>query len=166
MLDPGEVSIELNFIEDPTQQSRENDLVAAAPTIKTYRIAWPDFSVQSLAATEATNTWTTTVAHNFNTPQPVNFTTTGTLPSPLVPGQAYYARYVTATTFTLFNNSADAVNNTNQITMTGGSGTHTVNSGASWVFNALVTGIEPTAKVDDKLSASITFKVTGVPTLP
>lgn len=35
----------------------------------------------------------------------------------------------------------------------------------TWDFAALVTGFEPGAPVDDKLSASVTLKVTGVPTL-
>lgn len=36
----------------------------------------------------------------------------------------------------------------------------------TWTFSALVTGFKPTAPVDGKLGASVTFKVTGQPTLP
>ncbi|MGM0409189.1 MAG: phage tail tube protein [Bacillota bacterium] len=40
------------------------------------------------------------------------------------------------------------------------------NSGATtWNFDAIVTGFEPSAPHDDKLSASLTLKVTGQPTL-
>ncbi len=35
----------------------------------------------------------------------------------------------------------------------------------AWTFNGFVTGFEPSAPVDDKLSASITIKLTGKPTL-
>ncbi len=38
--------------------------------------------------------------------------------------------------------------------------------GTTWTFNAFVTAFQPTGKVEDKLSASITLKITGVPTLP
>lgn len=37
--------------------------------------------------------------------------------------------------------------------------------GTSWAFNALLTGFEPDAPYDDKLSASVTWKVTGKPTI-
>ncbi len=40
------------------------------------------------------------------------------------------------------------------------------NVGATtWTFAALVTSFEPSEPIDDKLSASITLKVTGKPTL-
>lgn len=166
LLDAGEITLELNFIPlDPTQVDLETQLTTPAATFRTYRIAWPDMSAQALTATESGNVWTTSGNHNFNTPQPVSFSTTGTLPAPLVPGAYYVARYASADTFTLFNNSADAVANTNEITLTGGSGTHTVHSGTVWTFEALVTGIEPTAKIDDKLAANITFQITGLPTI-
>ena len=38
-------------------------------------------------------------------------------------------------------------------------------SAAEWSFNALVTGFEPSAPVDGALTASVSMKVTGVPTL-
>lgn len=34
----------------------------------------------------------------------------------------------------------------------------------TWTFKAFLTGYEPDAPHDDKLSASLTFKLTGVPT--
>lgn len=40
------------------------------------------------------------------------------------------------------------------------------NTGATqWTFSAFVVGFEPAAPTDDKLSASITLELTGVPTL-
>ncbi|MFJ4987893.1 phage tail tube protein [Streptomyces sp. NPDC088732] len=35
----------------------------------------------------------------------------------------------------------------------------------TWTFAAIMTGFEPDAPYDDKLSASLTFKVTGKPTI-
>jgi predicted secreted protein len=35
----------------------------------------------------------------------------------------------------------------------------------TWTFNAFVTGFEPSAPVDGALTASVTFKLTGQPTL-
>ncbi|MGW3936439.1 phage tail tube protein [Streptomyces phaeochromogenes] len=37
--------------------------------------------------------------------------------------------------------------------------------GTTWAFPAILTGFEPEAPYDDKLSASLTFKVSGKPTL-
>lgn len=37
-------------------------------------------------------------------------------------------------------------------------------NGSVWSFNAYCTGFEPDAPVDDKMTASVTFKVTGAPT--
>lgn len=34
-----------------------------------------------------------------------------------------------------------------------------------WTFNAILTGLEPQAPVDDKMTATVSFKVTGKPTL-
>lgn len=36
---------------------------------------------------------------------------------------------------------------------------------ATWSFKAVMTGFEPSAPHDDKLAASVTFKVSGKPTL-
>lgn len=38
-------------------------------------------------------------------------------------------------------------------------------SSTTWSFAAFVTNFEPTAPVDGKLGASVTFKITGQPTL-
>jgi predicted secreted protein len=35
----------------------------------------------------------------------------------------------------------------------------------TWAFGAILTGFEPDAPYDDKLAASLTFKVTGKPTI-
>lgn len=57
----------------------------------------------------------------------VTFSTTGTLPAPLVSGQAYYVRMITTSTFTLHPSANAALNNTNTIDLTtAGTGTHSV----------------------------------------
>lgn len=38
-------------------------------------------------------------------------------------------------------------------------------SATTWSFGAILTGFEPEAPYDDKLAASLTFKVSGKPTL-
>ena len=38
-------------------------------------------------------------------------------------------------------------------------------SGSAWTFDSILTGYEPDSPYDDKLSASVTFKVTGQPTV-
>uniref|UniRef100_UPI000516DF5D phage tail tube protein n=1 Tax=Streptomyces alboviridis TaxID=67269 RepID=UPI000516DF5D len=35
----------------------------------------------------------------------------------------------------------------------------------SWTFKAIITGFEPEAPHDDKLAASVTYKVSGKPTI-
>jgi predicted secreted protein len=37
--------------------------------------------------------------------------------------------------------------------------------GTTWTFGALLTGFEPDAPYDDKLAATLTWKVTGKPTI-
>jgi len=38
-------------------------------------------------------------------------------------------------------------------------------SSTTWSFSALITGFEPSADVSDKLTASVTLKISGQPTL-
>jgi predicted secreted protein len=37
--------------------------------------------------------------------------------------------------------------------------------GSTWTFAAILTGFEPGAPIDDKLAASVTWKVSGMPTI-
>jgi hypothetical protein len=73
--------------------------------------------------------------HGVRNGLPFVYATTGALPSPLVAGTTYYARYVTATTFHTYDTEAhakDTANTTGRIvTTTAGSGTHTAGS-AYW----------------------------------
>jgi len=63
---------------------------------------------------------------NFNTGTPIYFTTSGTLPSPLNLNTTYYAIQLSATTIGVANTPEDAVLG-NALSLSGGSGTQTVN---------------------------------------
>lgn len=70
---------------------------------------------------------------------PMSFTTTTTLPAPLVVGTIYYAGTLTSTTFKLYPTAADAIASTNVIDITTtGTGTHSIN-GNFWPIE-VVTG--------------------------
>jgi hypothetical protein len=69
-------------------------------------------------ATPAVVTATITVTEGY----PITFGTTGSLPSPLIPGQTYYARNVVGTSFNLSSTATGALINTS----TAGSGTHSI----------------------------------------
>jgi predicted secreted protein len=163
------IQLSLNFLpahathEDLTDNLHET---TAADIFRTYRIVWPDFGKLPLTGTVNTGTeiWTT-ATHPWLTGQPVRFTTSGALPAStpqIVVGQTYYLKVIDDETFTVHVNSADAAADTNAINFTGaGTGTHTVNGGTSWTFQAHVSGFESAAKFDDKLTASPSFKITG-----
>lgn len=94
---------------------------------------------------------TTTVAHGLIIGQPITFSTTGTLPSPLVAGTTYYVSSdPLATTFQVSATQYGASINTT----TAGSGTHTVNMASYTVlgpanantaslFTSQATGYQP-----------------------
>ena len=85
--------------------------------------------VTSRTATRNVNNIDCSAAHGLVTTHgdAVHFTTSASdLPSPLVVGTVYYTRYVDTDTFSLFPTKADALANTNQITLNdAGTGTHT-----------------------------------------
>ncbi len=82
--------------------------------------------------TFVTTTFTNTSAAPYNTSHfmstglSVRWNSTGAAPTNLVNQQIYYVRYLAANTFTLHPTYADAIANTNAISATGGSGTHSV----------------------------------------
>lgn len=60
-------------------------------------------------------------------PAPIQFTTTGALPTGLSPSTTYWAKYINTTTFNLYPTYADAMAGTNIINTSGTqSGTHTI----------------------------------------
>jgi hypothetical protein len=73
-------------------------------------------------------TVTSAAAHGYTTGNPVNITSTATMPPPFSTTAYYYARVLTGTTFSLHPTAADASANTAIITATG-AGTGVVESG-------------------------------------
>lgn len=163
LIDSGEFSIDINFILTDSTQA---DLIAnlhqttAANVMRTYRIALPD----KVTGTTATFSTTTVSAGAVNTTEPVKFTSTGILPTPLT-GRVYWAKRLSGSTFSIHNSPAEAVAGTNAISCSGGSGTHTAWTGTKFTFKAGTSGFSPTMPLDDKISATVTFKVTGAVTV-
>lgn len=87
---------------------------------------------RTFTASTINNILTTASAHGLVSTHgdPVHFTTTGTLPSPLVAGRAYYARYFATDQVLVAPTKEDAIAGTNLIViLTAGSGTHTFHYG-------------------------------------
>lgn len=69
----------------------------------------------------------TATAHLLVTAKALTVTSDDTLPAPLAAGTTYYARVLTANTFTLHPTALDATNNTNIVNLTtAGTGVHTL----------------------------------------
>lgn len=68
----------------------------------------------------------TSAAHNMSTGLAVRWLSSGAAPTGVTNGNIYYVRWTAANTFQLYATPADAVANTNAISLSGGSGTHTV----------------------------------------
>ncbi len=172
LVDGNQVTMKLNFI--PTNAT-QLDLITtindttdtgarlATDVIRKYRLVLGTTGTP-LTATVSTTTWTT-ATHSYNTSQPIRFSTTGVLPAAVSGGGVYFARRLGTTTFSVHPTDADAVAGTNAISSSGGSGTHTVTSGAMFKFDAGVMSIKPTAPIDDRITADVTFKVSGLPSV-
>lgn len=170
-IDSGEGTLDVNFLPNDATQSDLLTNLFASPTniLRGYRIVWPDLGATTLTGTVAGSVWTTSAAHGWLTGQPIKFTTTGSLPtsSPQIRlGTVYYAGVLSTTTFNVYPTSADAAAGVNQITFSSaGVGVHSVLGGTSWVFSAFVTGFPPAAPKDDRMSAQIAFKLSGLSTV-
>lgn len=79
------------------------------------------------ACTFAAGTAVTVTAHGFTTGDPINFTTTGTLPAEVNESAYYYARNTGVNSITVHTSSANAIANLAAINFSGaGTGTHDV----------------------------------------
>jgi hypothetical protein len=164
MLDGVPVDMGLNYLPaDPSHQQMLAALVQSDPAdqVNAYRTVFPDFGATSVTATESGGTWTTGSPHGFATPQPIILATTGALPAPLLPGQRYWCNVLGTSTFALFNNSSDAANNTNAISLSGGSGTQTVYGGSAVTFSGIFQKAKPGGETTTQLKIDSTLKVTG-----
>lgn len=160
LIDGTTFTCELNFVPtDATQADLLTQIAAAAPVARTYRIVLPN-QAGAKTFTASTTTFSAT-AHGFNTAQPVQFSSSGTLYTGLTVGKFYFAKRTASGTFTVHLTTADAIAGSNAISVSGGSGTHTVYTGTTQTFTALVENLSPKYPLDDKISATVTFKVTN-----
>jgi predicted secreted protein len=165
LVNGGEVQLTLNFLpQNATHTDLTTNIKATSSIFRTYRIVWPDFGTSSFTGTVNTGTdvWTT-AAHSWSKPQPIRFSTSGTLPTStpqIVAGNTYFAGVASTTTFTVHQTAAAATAGTGAIDFTAaGSGTHTVTGGTSWTFSACVVGVDAAAMTDKQLTATPKFKV-------
>lgn len=166
----GEVTLDVNFLPANATQTAQTTNLSSSSPFNTYRIVFSDLAdTRTVTADAATDRFTTATNHSWNTAQPVQFSTTGTLPTTtpqIVAGRFYFAARYDADELKLYPTSADAIADTNQITIEGaGSGTHTIKSGTTWTFSAMCAGFEPEAPIDDKLKVTIKLKVSGTNTI-
>ncbi len=161
LCDATQFTAELNFIPtNATQADLLTNLAAVNSTSKrTYRIVLPN-KATSLTTTASTTTFTAT-SHGFNTAQPIQFTTSGTIPTALRVGKFYYARRLSANTYSVHATCADAIANSNAISGSGGSGTLSVWTGTTFTFTAIVSGLAPKYPLADRITATATFKLSG-----
>ncbi len=105
--------------------------------------------ILSVTVDDASDIWTTSNAHHWQTGQPIKFKTTGSLPkvvSPIYPStfdtkHTYYARILSSTTFTVHPTDRDAWNNTEKIDILDvGTGSHSVFTTSSWHIEAANIG--------------------------
>jgi hypothetical protein len=117
-----------------------------------------DFFGKTTAVADLTaNTLTIPSGHDTVTGQTVRYTTTGTLPSPLLTGTNYFFRNETATTYTLYDTlaHAQAGGATGLIDLTdAGTGTHTVTPQDTFSFAA------PNGTLSDLTSFTAYFPIT------
>jgi hypothetical protein len=171
LVDGDKITMKCNFTKDATQvdlyttitDTTDTGARLATDTIRKYRIIL-GVTGTGFTATVSTTTWTT-ATHSYNTSQTVAFSTTGTLPSNVTAGRIYFARRLSSITFSIHPTEADALAGTNAISSSGGSGTHTATSGAMFKFEAGVSGIHNVVPLDDRVTADVDFKVSGLPTL-
>lgn len=152
---------ELNFVPtNSTQADLLTNLAAIDSTAKrTYRIVLPN-KANGITTTASTTTFTAT-SHGFNTAQPIQFSTSGTIPTALKAGKFYYARRLSSSTYSVHPTCADALANSNAISGSGGSGTLTVWTGTTFTFTASVSGLAPKYPLADRITATATFKLSG-----
>lgn len=127
----GQLSGEHTFRYDGTNMVVLNPIGASAAGALVNII---NFTAQTQALTSISNAspavmTVTSAAHLPEVGSPVQFTTSGTLPTGLSLATTYYVTNASGTTYNVTNTYADALAGTNKVNTSGaGSGTHTQNS--------------------------------------
>ena len=107
----------------------------SAPTEITSQITNPSYTSVTVTANAGSDLLTTSASHSFVLGQALVFSSTGTLPAPLVAGRTYFARVAgfAANEFKVHPTATDANANTNTIDITDtGTGVHSVNRQWAW----------------------------------
>jgi len=162
--DAGEIGIEVQWDTDEATQLAM--IVSARDgTQKNYQICWSNLDVTAKAFIAAdVNVGADTIteaAHLLTTGQPIRFTTDDTLPDPLVAGVTYYVIWSDANTIQVATTNALAVAGTEINLIDAGVGNHNITLGDRYDFTASISGASPGGSTGDKLTGTITFKVSG-----
>ncbi len=163
-IDNGDATLSINFDPADTSHASLRTELEGRDSAN-YSATWADYGTSTSAISSVdtgTDVVTTGAAHGLLTGQPVQFSTSGTLPAGLATSTTYYVNVASDTTFTAHTTNAAAVAGTGAVDITDtGTGSHTVNKPSRWDFSGHVSGYQPTAPVDDKLTADITINITG-----
>ena len=104
--------------------------------------------------------------HGLETGQPIQVSSTTTLPAGLSAGTTYYVAWVSSSEITLHPTNADAIAGSNTVDITDdGTGTHSLEIGSRLSMAAITTmyGLQP-AGLRDALRQAFTVKITGAVT--
>ena len=163
VVDSGEVAMELHFDEDTAEHATLLSRVLDGASTN-YQICWSNLDGNNFAFVPGDvtvlNDTIDEVAHGLTTGQPCYFGTDDTLPDPLVPGTIYYIIWDHADRIQVALTNANAVAGTQIVLIDQGVGNHACYYGNRYDFAAYVVNVTPTGAVADKLSGSITLKIT------
>jgi len=162
--DAGEIALTLNLEPDSANVTAlEADL--ADGSADNYQICWSNITDNNFAFVAGDVIFAadtiTEAGHGLTTGQPIRFTTDTTLPDPLVAGTTYYTIWVNANTIKVATTNALAVAGTQIDLIDAGIGNHVCTYGDRYDLAASVSGFTPAANTGDKLTATVTLKVTG-----
>jgi hypothetical protein len=161
-INPGTVQSAGNWTAAASQVIAETKLKSGAAG--NWVLAWPNFGSTTVNFTFSGDQITAS-SHGLVTGQPVRVTSTGTLPSGVVVGTTYYVRAVDTDTIQLHATNAAAIANTGAISLTSGSGTHSVNRGSRLAFAGIVTGDGWQLDANSQQKQEFTITITGAATL-
>ena len=158
--DAGEITLDINF--EPDDANGHDAMIDRLTgfTQSTYRIVFSDSGNGQAFTTDDGNNEIDIAAHGLLTGTPVTFTTTGNLPTGILVGTQYWLERVTAGTLAIYTTNALAIAGGGGLALANDeAGVNTAVTDTIWTFEANVTGAEPNAAVDEKLGATLTFKV-------
>jgi len=170
LCDGGEINLDLNLLPaDAMLTTAAGDLTDTAAT--NYIIAFTNYGdkTDTFATDYASDDQLDAVGHGLYTGLPTQATSDGSpvdLPAGLAVATTYWIHWISADAITLHTTNAGAVADSGGVEMTDdGTGTHSLNLGTRWILPGYISGLVPNGPVDDRLSVTATFKVTGAPTL-